>query len=88
MSKKLNQGTDGGVSCSARQLHCDQAVHWLQVLMERESENVAIEYMCVTKIIVSRKDLPEAAQFLDQFVLQARQSKMVRPPCYNGLTIT
>ena len=25
-----------------------------------------------------RKDLPEAAQFLDQFVLQARHSQMVR----------
>ena len=25
-----------------------------------------------------RKGLPEAAQFLDQFVLQARQSRMVK----------
>ena len=32
----------------------------------------------VTGIMMFRKDLPEAAQFLDQFVLQARHSQMVR----------
>ena len=74
------QGTYGGVTCAARQLHCHQTMHWLQVLISRESESDALsrESESWYKMTMFRKNLPEAAQFLDQFVLQARQSQMVR----------
>ena len=35
------QGTYGGVTCAARQLHRHQTMHWLQVLISIESESVA-----------------------------------------------